>query len=189
VADPLATAPPASVAAATLDRYVGLYRLGPGWYVRIRRDGAELTAQATREAESPMAARSDTSFWVAAYNAPVVFAVRGKAVELGYRGRRHPRLEESAPLAPADLARFAGAYYSEELDASYRVEVKDGGLVLRHRRHGVIELTRLWGDDFGGSIGLRSIEFRRGPAGEVSGFAVFIDERSRDVRFVKGGSR
>ena len=69
----------------------------------------------------------------------------------------------------------------------YRVEPDDSGLVMRHRRHGTIRLTRLWGDDFGGSMWFtRSVEFQRDArAGGVTGFAVLIDERSRNIRFTK----
>ena len=83
-------------------------------------------------------------------------------------------------------ADFAGEYESGELETRYRVEVKDGGLVMHHARHGTIPLTQLWKDDFGGSLWFtRSVEFQRDAAGHVVGFSVFIDDRSRDVRFVK----
>ena len=68
----------------------------------------------------------------------------------------------------------------------YRVELSDSGLVMKHPRHGTIALTRLWKDDFGGSAWFtKSVEFQRDPSGRVTGFAVLIDERSRDVRFRK----
>jgi hypothetical protein len=166
---------------------VGLYRLGPGWYVRIRRDGGVLKTQATREAEFPMTARADTAFWVDAYNASVAFQVSGgQPVRLAYRGRAVPKLTESPPLSRAEAAQLAGEYESTELDTRYRIDATDSGLVMRHARHGAIALTRLWKDDFNGSMWFtRSVEFQRDSDGRVAGFSVFIDERSRDVRFVK----
>ena len=183
----LASAPNVDVSPALLDRYAGLYRLGPGWYVRVRRDGSALKAQATRENEAPMAPRSDTSFWVQAYSAPVSFqAVAGQPVQMTYRDRRYPKLVESEPMSPAQLRELVGEYESSELDARYRVELGDSGLVMKHRRHGTIRLTHLWKDDFGSSVWfMRSVEFRRDQSGRVTGFSVFIDERSRDVRFTK----
>ena len=75
---------------------------------------------------------------------------------------------------------------TDELKVTYRVEVGDSGLVMKHPRHGTIALTRLWKDDFGGSMWFtRSVEFQRDASGRVVGFSVFIDERSRDVRFTK----
>ena len=183
----LATAPTVDVAPAVLDRYAGLYRLGPGWYVRVRRDGNALKTQATREPEYDMSTRSDTAFWVAGYNAPMTFrSVQGQPIQLTYRNRQYTKLTEPTPLTRAQLAEFTGDYESQELATVYRVEPDDSGLVMRHRRHGTIRLTRLWGDDFGGSMWFtRSVEFQRDARGQVTGFAVLIDERSRNVRFTK----
>ena len=183
----IAAAPEIDVAPAVLDRYVGLYRLGPGWYVRVRRDGRALKVRATREDEAAMSARADTAFWVANYNAPMTFqVVPGKPTQLAYRTMRVPKLEESPPPTPGQLRDVVGDYESDELRVRYRVELTDSGLVMRHPRHGTIALTWLWGDEFGGSTWFtRSIELRRDQAGKVVGFSVFIDERSRDVRFTR----
>jgi hypothetical protein len=184
----------ATVPAATLDRYAGLYRLAPGWYIRVRRDGATLRTQATREAEFPMLARSDTSFWVADYDQLMIFphVAAGRPVELLYRGRRYPRIDEpsttaAAPLGVAHLAEFVGEFESTELDTRYRVEVVDGALVVRHFRHGVIPLVRVYRDEFSGRSPFQSIEFRRDASGRVDGFSAYAGERVRDVRFVKRG--
>jgi CubicO group peptidase (beta-lactamase class C family) len=177
----------AEVSGAVLDRYVGLYRLGPGWYVRVRRDGGTLRTQATREDEAPMSARSDTLFWVEAYSGTMIFhAVAAQPTQLTYRGRSYPKLLESRPFSAARLKEFVGDYESDELQAGYRIEATDSGLVMRHPRHGTIALTWLWRDDFRGSAWFtRSVEFRRDAAGKVVGFSVYIDDRSRDIRFTK----
>ncbi|MGH7470702.1 MAG: hypothetical protein ACRENP_22365 [Longimicrobiales bacterium] len=186
-ANPLATAVTVDVSPALLDRYAGLYRLGAGWYVRLRRDGSVLKTQATREAEFPLAARSDTSFWVQAYSAPMTFQTSaGQPVHMTYRGRRIPKLEEPATVSTDRLREFVGDYESSELQTVYRIELADSGLVLKHRRHTPIKLTHLWKDDFSGSAWFtRSVEFQRNGSGRVTGFSVFVDERSRDLRFVK----
>ena len=81
---------------------------------------------------------------------------------------------------------FVGDYESDELQASYRIDATDSGLVMRHPRHGTIALTWLWRDDFRGSAWFtRSVEFRRDAAGKVVGFSVYVDDRSRDIRFTK----
>jgi CubicO group peptidase (beta-lactamase class C family) len=186
VADSLATAPAVTVAPTALDRYAGLYRLGPGWYVRIARSAEGLTTQATREAVQPMSARSDTSFWVAGYSAAMAFTnLAAGPVTLVYRGRRHPRLDETRAKAPT-LDDYVGDYQSAELGAAYRIEITNSALAMTHYRHGSTPLTHLWGDDFGGAAWYtRSVEFLRDAHGAVTGFSVFVDERSRDVRFTK----
>ena len=187
VTNAIATAPAVDVDPSKLDRYAGLYRLGPGWYVRIRRDGSTLKALASRETEAAMSARSDTLFWVPQYNQPMALkAVPNGPVVLTYRGTRHPKLEEPKPLTPSELRELTGEYFSEELDTRYIVALTDSGLVMKHRRHGTIRLTHLWKDDFTGSVWFtRSVEFQRNSSGKVTGFSVLIDERSRDIRFTR----
>jgi CubicO group peptidase (beta-lactamase class C family) len=172
--------------AALLDGYVGLYRLGPGWYVRVRREGTTLTAQATREDPALMSPRSEREFWVERYGAPVAFErdAAGKVTHMGYRGRRAPKVDEAG--VPPPTAEYEGVYESEELGTFYRVAVKDGALEMRHRRHGPIPLARLWRDEFGSPAAfMRSVEFRRDAAGRVNGLVINGDPRSRDIRFEK----
>jgi hypothetical protein len=173
------------VTPSVLDRYVGLYRLGPGWFVRVRRDGGTLKVRATREDEATMSARSDTTFWVADYNAPMTFQVPPRGpTQLVYRTMRVPKLEESPPLTAAQLRDVVGEYESDEFQVRYRIEMTDSGLVMRHPRHGTIALTQLWRDEFGGSTWFtRSVQLRRDDSGRIVGFSVTIDERSRDIRF------
>lgn len=183
----IATARAVDVAPAVLDRYVGLYRLGPGWFVRVRRDGGTLRVQATREGEVAMSARSDTTFWVEDYHAPMTFQVPASGpTQLAYRDMRVPKLEEPPPLTAAQLRDVVGEYESDELQVRYRIEMTDSGLVMRHPRHGTIALMPLRGDEFGGSTWFtRSVQLRRDDGGRVVGFSVYIDDRSRDIRFTR----
>lgn len=182
-----APAKPMQLTAPVLDALTGTYRLGPGWYVHIRRDGTGLTAQATNEGRVLMVAATASEFWVPAYNASMTF-VRGpdgKATSVTYRGTASPRMPDTEPPA-APLAEYAGEYFSEELEATYHAEVRDTVLVLVHRRHGTIPLARRWGEDFGAATyPLRSVAFRRDGAGRVDAFVVNVDERSRDIVFIK----
>jgi CubicO group peptidase (beta-lactamase class C family) len=175
------------VSTPTLDRYTGLYRLGPGWYARITRDGVNLSTQATNEQRFAMTALSDSTFWVPGYNTDMLFtSARDGRMHVVFRGTARPRVEETKEPAVAALAQLAGTYFSEELEATYHVEVRNGGLVMRHRRHGVIPLTWVNGEDFRGSWFMRSVEFVRDGAGRVTGLTVTVDERSRNVRFGRG---
>ena len=186
----LASGQTVTVAPATLDRYAGLYRLGPGWYVRITRAGTTLSTHATREMPVAMSARSDTSFWVQMYNAPMYFhATAGSPTQLTYRDKQYAKLDEPPRPTREQLQQFVGDYESPELATRYHVAVDDSGLVMTHYRLGTIRLTPLWKDDFGGSAWFtRSVEFLRDASGGVTGFSVYIDERSRDIRFTRVGS-
>ena len=180
------------VSADVLRHYVGVYKLGPGWYVRIRQDGRTLRAQASGENEFPMSARSDSVFWVDAYGATISFRRddSGRVTHFVYRDRRAPRMDETRATRPAGTADFVGSYVSDELQTTYEVAQRNDSLVLRHRRHGTIPLTPGWEGDFTTPLWfLKSVEFQRDGSGVVTGFVVNVDERSRNIRFVKSGER
>lgn len=178
--------PEIEVAASLLDEYVGTYKLGPAWYVRISRAGSQLIAQATAEDPAPATARSDIEFWVEAYGASVTFH-RGqdeRVSHFSYRNIEAQKLPERPVPNRDQLAALAGEYVSRELKTSYRVALEDGGPVMRHRRHGSIPLTHAWGDDFrGGQWFLQSVEFRRDESGGVVGLLVNGGERNRNLWF------
>jgi CubicO group peptidase (beta-lactamase class C family) len=83
------------------------------------------------------------------------------------------------------LAELTGKYKSEELETFYSITLEDGKLVAKHRRHGTINLTYAYKDDFRGGVWfMRSVEFYRNEAGKVAGFKV-TQSRSRNQRFIK----
>jgi len=180
--------PNVTVPAAQLDRFAGVYRLGPGWYVRIRRVNNGLVAHVAGESEAPMTARSAQEFWVDNYGAAMTFAeaTTAPASHLTYRGRRADRVDERGMTPPRRLDEFLGTYESAELGIAYPVELIGGRLVVRSRQHGDITLTHQWRDDFSGSMaGMRSVDFQRDSRGQVIGFVVNIDERSRNIHFTR----
>lgn len=172
-----------------LGEYVGLYRFGPGSYVRIRLEGATLMAESTREKPLAMSPLSEHEFSVTGPGKARIVFQRGpakKVEHLEYRGRRALRVDQPSTSQPAELEDYAGDYESEELAAAYRVVAKDGKLEMQHRRQGVIPLSRLWRDDFSSPVAfIPSVEFQRDGDGRVIGFAVNGNLRSRNIRFQK----
>jgi CubicO group peptidase (beta-lactamase class C family) len=182
-----ATPTAALVPPATPDEITGMYRLGTGWYVRIRRQGDAFTAQATHEEAVPMTQRSRSEFWVESYRASMLFPAdaAGKVTRLEYRGIRAPKVED-VPRPAGRLDAYAGEYESAELGTAYRVAVRNGALEMHHRRHGTIPLAWIRGDEFGSTTWfMRSVSFQRDAAGTVTALVVNVDPRSRDIRFVK----
>ena len=177
---------PVEVPVEVLDDYVGIYRLGKGWYVTITREGNSLMTQATAENKFPMTATSETRFWVEAYRAPIVFkkGKEGRTELFSYRGMTCPKLENVPEPGPEQLAKLTGEYESEELKTTYTIAVEDGKLVAKHRRYGTISLTYAYKDDFRGPWFMRSVEFFRSDNGEVAGFNVTIS-RCRNQLFTK----
>lgn len=179
--------PVVQLPAATLDAYAGTYKLGPGWYVTLRRSGDGLTSQASGEGVVPMVAWSERELFVPNYGASMTFerGGDGRVTHLVYRGRPAPRMAGTEPVA-RPIAEYAGDYTSEELQTTYRVAVRENVLTISHRRHGTLALVRRWGEEFGTTLYfLRGVTFTRDARGRVDGFVVDVDERSRAIRFGK----
>jgi CubicO group peptidase (beta-lactamase class C family) len=79
----------------------------------------------------------------------------------------------------ADLAAFAGTYYSPELETTYSLRVESGKLVLLRRREAPTELTPLSTDSFRA----RGVQFNfTKERGKPNGFTVDAG-RTRNLRF------
>lgn len=92
-----------------------------------------------------------------------------------------PRLLPITMSASA-LSEFAGEYKSTEIDASYKLSIDHGNLILNNQWNPHVTLTPISEDEFdGGYIGI--LVFHR-DAGQISGLSVF-SLRARDVRFKK----
>jgi CubicO group peptidase (beta-lactamase class C family) len=89
------------------------------------------------------------------------------------------RVAEAAPSA-AELREYAGEYRSDEAEVSYRIEVKDGALVLKMRPASTKPLSAAYRDAFTGPAGF--ILFRRDGMGRVDGLSLGLG-RVRDLRF------
>jgi CubicO group peptidase (beta-lactamase class C family) len=91
-------------------------------------------------------------------------------------------IEAFAPT-PAQLADFAGSYYSEELDATYLLSLEGGTLQAVNRDERKRPLLPSYTDSFS-MMGGAQLEFQRDAQGRPSGFALHAG-RIRNVRFVR----
>jgi CubicO group peptidase (beta-lactamase class C family) len=177
------TAAEVAVPTATLDEYTGVYKLGPGWFARVRRDGTTLRVRATQEDEFPMSARSEREFWIDAYRASMTFQRDSARRITGilYRGKSAPRVSDNV-RAPV-LSDYPGDYESTELAVIYSVALRDGELRISNFRRGGGRLTHVMGDDF------RSpqlvVTFERDAGGRVTGFLANLGDRNRNLKFVR----
>ena len=80
----------------------------------------------------------------------------------------------------AQLAEYSGAYYSDEAEVTYWVEIEDGTLVIKDRYGDAEELEPIYPDAFrqGGSTFI----FRRDGSGEIAQ-ASLSQGRVWDLRF------
>jgi CubicO group peptidase (beta-lactamase class C family) len=86
-------------------------------------------------------------------------------------------------LTAADAAKYAGTFESSELEAAYKIEVKDGKLVLRVNWQDPTALEPTVRDEFKGPDG-ETLVFRRDAKGQITGFDVFAG-RVRNILFTK----
>jgi CubicO group peptidase (beta-lactamase class C family) len=174
------------VPAATLKNYVGVYReplTDAALRVELEKDG-----QSLRIGGRAVIAASAAAFTTADGSRQVVFELDSAGHSLRMRdsdGRSKSRLWEKVPPfspEPADLTAYAGTYYSEELDTTYRVRAEGEKLLVFFRPARRFELTPVYKDAFneGGNV----LRFTRDDAGRIDGFLVYTG-RVRHLRFIK----
>jgi CubicO group peptidase (beta-lactamase class C family) len=193
-AAPEASSPTASaggsvtLAARDRERYAGLYRsarTGELRRVRIRGDSLQLTDLVTAFPLEPVGpdrfrvpgsqpgpeVRFDASR--PSSRQLELLYVSGDTLTFG-------RVAEAAPT-PRDLEAYRGVYWSEEVGAEYRLEVKDGALVLHRRRSEPVVLAPTYADAFTARGVLLRFTRARGRVSEM-----LVDAgRIRNLRFVR----
>lgn len=81
-----------------------------------------------------------------------------------------------------ELSAYAGKYYSNELDVTYKFYIEDGELKLKVRNRASISLTPVAADQFS-ALGDR-LNFERDESGKISQFRLNAG-RVTNIRFVK----
>jgi hypothetical protein len=91
------------------------------------------------------------------------------------------RIEQVHPSESA-LAAYVGSYKSEELDATYKLSIDHGSLMLRVNWNPPVKLTATALDEFDGEHMI--LVFRRNAQNRVSGISVFArGDRVRNLSF------
>lgn len=192
-----ATFDPASYDAKRFDQFVGRYALdaAPQFVMTFSRLGDSLIAQATNQPAIQLTPTSDSTFALRTVQASITFHrdAQGKATGLTLHqngNQRATRLvgESAKPWAPtaSELAAYAGRYFSEELEAFYDIAVKDGNLVVAHRRMPATTFMPGAKETFSGTGTAATITvfFERDRNGRVIAFYAG-NGRARDVRFAR----
>ena len=171
-----------------LDRYVGKYSGSSGRVISIVREGDQLKGDISSGSMQLLTPTGEHEFFVAETKGLVVFSKldSGKAAQytLQLEGERrvYQRLD-AADTVPSTLSDYTGHYRSEELGIGCIVKVKEGQLVLEHRRHGEFVLQVAGRDRFRASD-LGSVQFDWDASGKVTGFKL-NGGRVRNLRFTR----
>jgi hypothetical protein len=94
------------------------------------------------------------------------------------------KLDAMPPADTSKLSEYEGTYYSEEIDSTYRVTLKDGNLVVTRKKFGPVQLTPRFRDAFSSPGILRLFRFTRDAQNRVDGFRLSAG-RIRNFLFVK----
>ncbi len=162
-----------------LERYTGVYEGDAGFLfvTRLRTLRAELGGRGG--ALKPI---GPGRFELATDESPEVLAfTKGKtcdSVRLEAAGEPPTTFKRVRPWRPqqADLADFAGLYWSPELNTTYRLEWRSQGLVLDHRAFEATPLRPARQDTL--EIDGHILELRRNAQGRAAGFQI----RNRKIR-------
>jgi hypothetical protein len=103
---------------------------------------------------------------------------------LNIPGRKPIKMDSMPPADTSKLSEYEGAYYSEEIDSTYCVMLKDGNLVVTRRKAGPTQLTPRFRDAFGSPGILGVFRFTRDTQNRVNGFRLSAG-RIRNFLFVK----
>lgn len=179
-------APGVAVDAARLQALAGMYRDPVSRATRTLTfaDGKLFVGAGTRYELLP---RSEAEFTVlgAPAEVAVAFPAAGRLVWT-QAGEEPQTFEKLALVTPSadELAAYSGAFFSEELQATYTLSVVDGALTLRRPTWEPAALRPLVRDEF--SVSGATLRFVRDGAGAVSGFMLDAG-RVRNLRFVRTG--
>lgn len=184
VQEDLGKRPTVPVDSQLLKKYLGVYQLGPNWFVRFTLENGNMMAQANGEGKFWADMKSDSVLWVPGYGSTVTFLdVRDRANAIRYHGKVAPRVE---PLDTNGrvLSDYSGTYYSPELEVTYVLSVRSGKLMMHHMRlgDGDIDPDIVTRDAFSSPVGI--MRFTRDGRGVVNGFSLSAG-RPRNIRFEK----
>jgi hypothetical protein len=154
--------------------------------VTVRRDSLMLG----RTVGPALVPLTERRFRVAAQPVTLEFMPNGDVVQtiLVWPNPKPITLKRFEPARPsrAEMAAYAGTYYSEELGATYSVTATDSTLVFKTRWGAVTGMTvrPAYGDTFVGDL---LVSFTRGRGSKIDG-ALMSTGRVRNVRFTKTGT-
>lgn len=99
-------------------------------------------------------------------------------------GSRPIQLEAMPPPDNSKLSEYEGSYYSDEIDSTYRVALRDGKLVVFRKKFDPMPLTPAFRDAFTTMSILGTVRFTRDSQNQINGFRLSAG-RVRNFVFVR----
>lgn len=176
-------AKPAAVTADALPGFAGEYRFASGFLLRFQAEGKTLFLM-TETGKVALRPTSASEFVEGETGNAYTFA-KGSVVMHGIGLDQSGQKVERPTLSAKQFDELTGRFQSDELDVIYTIQVRDGKLMLRHRK-GELELRPLGADEFSAAPNnlFISLRFTRSAGDSVNGFRVSTP-RLRHLRFDK----
>jgi CubicO group peptidase (beta-lactamase class C family) len=171
-----------------LDGYVGKFALdaNPQIVFTFTRDGDNFYAQLTGQRRLQIYPSSETEFFYKVVNAQITFHREPDGttnrITLHQNGDRGASRVEDFVLSSADLQQYIGKFYSDELDVTFEIVLKDAGLEARVKGAPAAALRPNRRDVF--SNGTAIINFRRNAQGQIEALS-FGGGRALNMIFAK----
>ncbi|MFO8067109.1 MAG: serine hydrolase, partial [Bacteroidales bacterium] len=172
------------------DLLAGRYELSimPGFILTFDREGDRIYTQATNQPEVDLTATSDSTFSLMGVNASVTFHLNEDATADSltlHQNGNHIAKKIDFTLAPDEMSEYTGRFYSDEIETTYTIELKDDELVMQHfQLEDEMKLDPTHKDQFGSVMPIQTVEFVRNDEGEITGFNA-SNGRTRNVYFRK----
>lgn len=191
---PLKTSPNSEVLSTptiteeTLTKYEGKFELKPGFILEFNQKEGSLFITATGQGTLPLEMINETQFRIRRIDAIITF-IKDKDGDVNTLSFDHNGTVNSAKRITYDidksiLEKYAGTYYSEELNTSYKLSIQDGQLIASHQRQDNTKLTALEQTTFTGNTWFFGILDFIIDKDDVTGFMV-SSERVKNLWFEK----
>ncbi len=175
---------------STLHSYEGVYRMESGTVLTVKLERDSLWMQPFGQGRLFLIPVGEGRFSVREPEIGVEFirdeSSSGFGIQISVGGtKNHGRyIAAGVDLSP-ELNEYTGTYFSRELETFYSLELADGRLVARHRRHNDILLSPVTQDlCVGDAWWFRTLDFVRGEDGSIAGFRL-TGGRVRNLLFMK----
>lgn len=176
-----------SVDPVILNSYTGKYRMDIGPVLTILTEDSHLKAEITGQPKMILRALSETSFINEKTGAEMTFNkdeegyVDKMIVKISGMEINAERIEIKSPT-PEQLQEFIGEYFSDELDAIYKLSLRENTLSVTVKKNPPVPLEMTEKDKFAGPM--FKLDFKRNAQNNIVGFNLDAG-RVKNLEFIR----
>ena len=171
---------------AIFDKFIGRYEVAPNYILNVFREHGKMMIQMTGQSALEIFAESEKRFFLTTVDAQIEFGFNEdgsvKGMVLFQNGRVVPgRRMEDLKLSLEEKNEYTGRYYSDELDAIYKVYLEDDQILVRVGYNKPMHMIPSREDVFEAGY---TFKFERNDQGNINGLVIEAG-RVRRLKFKK----